>query len=74
MDFRSNNSLEHALTMLTLCSETIQKIHIELEQPDDPERKADLLLTVEDLTGEVLGLLQTTKRYVWGDTQEEDND
>jgi hypothetical protein len=61
-----NIPLETALRRLQLCSYAIQEIHVELEQPDDPEAKADLLLATENLVYEALDLLQTVKGYAWG--------
>lgn len=66
--------IDVALRRLELCAYAVQEIHIEVEQPTDPERKADLLLATENLTYEVLDLLRTVKTYAWGpeDTQEDD--
>lgn len=66
MPTASREPLEAALERLTLCTLTVQQAHYELEPPQDPEHKADLLLAVEGLTYEVLDLLKTTKAYVWG--------
>ena len=43
-----------------------------MEQPFDPEHKADLLLATENLTYEVLDLLKTVKYYAWGPESEEE--
>ena len=61
-----NIPLETALRRLQLCSYAIQEIHVELEKPDDPEAKADLLIATENLVFEALDLLQTVKTYAWG--------
>lgn len=63
-------SLETALRRLELCSYAVQELHMQLEQPDNPERKADLILATEQLVGETLDLYKTVRYYVWG--QEED--
>jgi hypothetical protein len=55
-----------ALRRLQLCAYAVQEIHTEVEQPSDPEHKADLLLATENLTYEVLDLLKTVKYYAWG--------
>jgi hypothetical protein len=55
-----------ALRRLQLCAYAVQEIHTEVEQPSDPEHKADLLLATENLTYEVLDLLKTVKFYAWG--------
>ena len=64
--------LEIVLENLSLCSQAVQNAHYHIEPPTDPEQKADLLLAVEDLTKDVLDLLQTTKLYVWGEPEEDD--
>ncbi len=66
--------IEAALERLTLCTLTVQQAHYELEPPNDPEHKADLLLAVEGLTYEVLDLLKTTKSYVWGPEDQENTE
>jgi hypothetical protein len=65
---KSQQQLDHErlLERLQLCSLVVQEVHLHLEKPQDPEKKADILLAVEDLTGEILDLLKTTKLYVWG--------
>jgi hypothetical protein len=62
---RELDALLDRLNMLTL---NITDAHMRLEKPETPEDKANLLITVEKLTGEVLELLSTTKRYVWGES------
>jgi hypothetical protein len=64
-----------ALRRLQLCAYAVQEIHTEVEQPSDPEHKADLLLATENLTYEVLDLLKTVKFYAWGpESQFQDED
>jgi hypothetical protein len=64
-----------ALRRLQLCAYAVQEIHTEVEQPSDPEHKADLLLATENLTYEVLDLLKTVKYYAWGpESQFQDED
>lgn len=63
--------IETALRRLQLCSYAIQEIHVELENPLDPEAKADLLLATENVAFEALDLLQTVKLYAWGPEEEE---
>lgn len=68
-------SLDTALRRLDLCTYAIQEIHTELEQPQDPDSKADLILATEKLVGEIIDLYQTVKVYVWGKPEEDyDND
>lgn len=64
----SSERITHAriLERIALCSLVIEEVHLHLEQPTDPEDKADILLAVEDLTAETLDLLKTTRLYVWG--------
>ena len=61
-----------ALRRLQLCAYAVQEIHTEVEQPSDPDHKADLLLATENLTYEVLDLLKTVKYYAWGPEVEEE--
>jgi hypothetical protein len=69
--------IDIALRRLQLCAYAVQEIHTEVEQPSDPDHKADLLLATENLTYEVLDLLRTVKIYAWGPEsqfQEEDRE
>lgn len=63
-------SIKTALRRLDLCSYAIQEIHTELDQPTDPEAKADLILATERLVGETIDLYATVRRYVWGEEEE----
>lgn len=65
-----NVSINTALRRLELCTYAVQEIHTELNQPHDPEAKADLILQTEKLVAETLDLYQTVRRYVWGEEQE----
>lgn len=65
-------SLTTALRRLELCSYAVQEIHTELEEPQDPEQKADLILSTERLVSEVIDLYATVRRYVWGEAEDED--
>jgi len=58
--------IDVALRRLELCAYAVQEVHTEVQQPTDPEHKADLLLATEALTYEVLDLLKTVKYYAWG--------
>lgn len=55
-----------ALRRLELCAYAVQEIHMELEAPQDPEHKADLLIASENLAFEVLDLLRTVRTHAWG--------
>lgn len=66
--------LDTALRRLDLCTYAIQEIHIELDQPQDPESKADLILATEKLVAETVDLYQTVRLYVWGPDTEDDDD
>jgi len=68
----TRDPLSRVLSRVELCTLAIQEAHYELEQPQTPDGKADLLIAVEALTYEVLDLLQTTKTYVWGDDPDEE--
>lgn len=61
-----STSIETALRRLELCAYAVQEIHVEVEEPQDAESKADLLLQTEKLVGEVIDLYATVRRYVWG--------
>jgi hypothetical protein len=67
-----NTSLDIALRRLELCTYAVQEIHIELDQPQDPESKADLILATEKLVSETVDLYQTVREYVWGHDPEDD--
>jgi hypothetical protein len=70
-----NTSLDVALRRLELCAYAVQEIHLELNQPHDPDSKADLILATEKLVAETVDLYQTVRVYVWGeDEPEEDED
>jgi hypothetical protein len=58
--------IDVALRRIELCAYAVQEVHTEVQQPTDPEHKADLLLATEALTYEVLDLLKTVKFYAWG--------
>jgi len=64
--------IDVALRRLELCAYAVQEVHTEVQQPTDPEHKADLLLATEALTYEVLDLLKTVKYYAWGPEQEKE--
>ena len=68
----TRDPLRRALERIELCTYAIKEAHYEIEQPTDPEQKADLLLAVEALTLEAVDLLQTTKLFVWGYEQDEE--
>lgn len=67
-----STSLKVALRRLELCAYAVQEIHTEIDQPTDPEAKADLILATEKLVGEVIDLYTTVRRYVWGEEDELD--
>ena len=63
--------LDKALQRLELVRYAVQEVHLEIENPDDPEKKADLLLATEDLMYDTLDLLRTVKGYAWGPDSED---
>lgn len=69
---RNRTTLQRALERLTLCAYTIQEAHYELEPPENPEHKADLLIAAENLAYEAIDLLSTVKLYVWGPETEQE--
>ena len=66
------DNLSTTLRRLELCSYAVSEIHLQLQRPDNPEEKADLILQTESLVAETLDLYQTVRRYVWGDNEESD--
>jgi len=64
--------LEIILNRINLCSDVVQDIHTNLEEPQTPDEKADLLIAVENLTKDVYKLLHTTKSLVWGEEPTEE--
>ena len=70
----TRDPLQRALERIELCTYAIQEAHYEVELPDDPERKADLLIAVESLTFEAIDLLRTAKLIAWGPEPEDDED
>lgn len=69
-----SSSLDVALRRLELCTYAVQEIHIELDQPQDPDSKADLILATEKLVAETVDLYQTVRAYVWGLEEDSDED
>ena len=69
-----SSSLDVALQRLELCTYAVQEIHIELDQPQDPDSKADLILATEKLVAETVDLYQTVRAYVWGLEEDPDED
>jgi len=65
--------LATTLRRLELCTYAVQEIHTQLEQPDNPESKADLIITTEKLVSEIVDLYQTVRHYVWGQEEDDDN-
>lgn len=70
----TRGALERTINRLELCKFAIAEAHYELEAPQDAESKADILIAVEALTLEAYDLLTTTRLYVWGSTDDEDED
>lgn len=67
----ARDPLQRALDRIQLCTYAIQEAHYEVEPPEDPEFKADLLIAVEALALEAIDLLNTTRIFVWGSEDEE---
>lgn len=61
--------LPATLRRLELCTYAVQEIHSQLEAPNNPESKADLILATERLVAETVDLYQTVRYYVWGEEQ-----
>jgi hypothetical protein len=58
--------LQRALERIELCREVVKEVHHDLEIPQDPEHKADLYLSIDELAREVVHLLTTVNDHVWG--------
>ena len=56
-----------AVQRLDACTFTVSKIHSQLIDPEDPERRADLLLASERLMAEVLDLVSDLRMITWPD-------
>ena len=67
-----HQDLKTALRRLELTSYAVQEVHTELDKPQDPEEKADLLIATENLASEVIDLLHTVRVYVWGINYDEE--
>lgn len=66
------SSLPVTLRRLELCTYALQEIHSQLDEPESPEEKADLILATERMVAETIDLYQTVRRYVWGPEDEEE--
>jgi hypothetical protein len=64
--------LEITIERLNLCSDVVQTIRKELEEPKTPDEKADLLIAVEQLQLDVFRLVTITKDLVWGEEPTEE--
>jgi hypothetical protein len=63
--------IDIAFRRLELCTYAVQEIHIQLEQPENADEKADLILATEKLVSEIFDLYSTVRLYVWGEEEEE---
>lgn len=71
---KEQDNIYKALRRLELCNYAVQEIHAEVDHPEDPEHRADLLIATENLAFEVLDLLHTVRLYAWGPEQEEEEE
>lgn len=65
------SSYERTLNRLKTCAFTTRVTLAELVDPQDFERRADLLIASEDLLNEVLLLNQELRHIVWNDLDRE---
>ena len=72
MELDQKELLEALIERVNLCSEVVQNVHKQLEEPETPDEKADLLIAVEYLAKDVFALLLTTKDLVWGEEPTEE--
>ena len=68
------STLPVTLRRLELCTYAIQEIHSQLEDPEGPDDKADLILATERLVAETVDLYQTVRFYVWGEEEEREKE
>jgi hypothetical protein len=66
--------LQRTLERLELCREVIKDVHQDLEIPENPEHKADIYLSIEELAREVFHLLNTVNDHVWGPPEDPDGE
>lgn len=66
--------LQRALERIELCREVVKEVHMELEIPDDPEHKADLYLSIDELAREVVYLLSNVNDQVFGVPEPEEEE
>jgi hypothetical protein len=64
-------SHERTLSRLKTCAFTIRTTLAELEDPQDIERRADLLLASEDLLNDVILLNNSLRDIVWNQLDRE---
>ncbi len=72
MELDRQQQLEITIERLNLCSDVVQTIRKELEEPKTPDEKADLLIAVEQLQLDVFRLVTITKDLVWGEEPTEE--
>ena len=72
MELERQQQLEITIERLNLCSDVVQTIRKELEEPKTPDEKADLLIVVEQLQLDVFRLVTITKDLVWGEEPTEE--
>jgi hypothetical protein len=63
--YLDSDSHSQALARLSACQFTVSTVFLELKDPCDSERRADLLIAVEDLLTEVLQLNNAVKEMTW---------
>jgi hypothetical protein len=72
MELERQQQLEIIIERINLCSDVVQTIRKELEEPKTPDEKADLLIAVEQLQLDVFRLVTITKDLVWGEEPTEE--
>ncbi len=72
MELDRQQHLEAIINRINLCIDVIQDIHTNLEQPETPDEKADLLIAVENLARDIYLLRKTTQSLVWGEEPTEE--
>ena len=67
MIFESQSSHLRSLNRMSACLFTAKVLIAELEDPQDPQLRADLLIASEDLLQEVARLSQIINRIAWNE-------
>lgn len=48
-----------------LCTDVVEQIHMDLQDPGTPDKRADILIATEHLAEAVVGLLAEVRAMAW---------